>query len=145
MTKHRLHPIAEGRKSNPISLRSPAASLPLSFFSPIEAQDDFQIQTLFGQLARSHAPFETNSFSAAQSAARMETDLRTQFFYPPPPSSSVQEKQQDKEISHLSPIPLRPSLSPSFSHMSVRPASVLLVPLLRLSQTFLAVRENWPL
>ena len=81
----------------------------------------------FSELGRSLHLKSIPSLPGAHSAARMETDLRTQFFIRLRSfllAGLQEEKQQDKEISHLSNSLSSSPDSPlqSFSHMSSAPS-----------------------
>ena len=115
-------------KSNPISQDPLARPRPPSLVSlfPIESQEGDDSPPKFEL-----APFETDSIPLRTLRCSLGRENGNRFAHNIFLSGSsffVQEKQQDKEISHLSvpsPIPstfhcLRPSL-PSFSHSGERP------------------------
>ena len=120
MTKHRLHPIGRGRSKKAIQypkIPSPAPPRLVSLF-PIESQEDddspkFEL-----------APFETDSVPLRTLRCSLGRENGNRFAHNIFLSGSsffvvclsVQEKQQDKEISHLSVRPSVPSPIPSTFH-----------------------------
>ena len=126
-------------KSNPIS-QDPLARL-VSLFSLSNLKKTTTLLPNSNSLHLKPIP----SLSAAHSAARMETDLRTTFFLSGssffavclsvhPTGKSNRTKRFPIYSSH-----------PPFHPPSIASVPPIFFPQRRLSQTFLAVRENWPL